>query len=55
MNLYGVLKEKMMYGKKSIGIEQSTFVIDEKGNLVKEYRKVKAASPVNDLLKDLGA
>ena len=55
VNLYGVLKEKMMYGKKSIGIERSTFIIDEKGNLVREYRKVKAASHVNDLLKNLGA
>lgn len=53
VNLYGVLKEKSMYGKKYMGIERSTFIIDEKGNLVKEYRKVKAASHVGDLLKDL--
>lgn len=53
VNLYGVLKEKSMYGRKYMGIERSTFIIDEKGNLVKEYRKVKAASHVNDLLKDL--
>lgn len=53
VNLYGVLKEKSMYGRKYMGIERSTFIIDEKGNLVKEYRKVKVASHVNDLLKDL--
>lgn len=53
VNLYGVLKEKSMYGRKYMGIERSTFIIDEKGNLVKEYRKVKAASHVNDLLKAL--
>ena len=53
VNLYGVLKEKSMYGRKYMGIERSTFIIDEKGNLVREYRKVKAASHVNDLLKDL--
>lgn len=53
VNLYGVLKEKSIYGRKYMGIERSTFIIDEKGNLVKEYRKVKAASHVNDLLKDL--
>lgn len=53
VNLYGILKEKSMYGKKYMGIERSTFIIDEKGNLVKEYRKVKAASHVGDLLKDL--
>ena len=52
-NLYGVMKEKSMYGKKYMGIERSTFIIDEKGILVKEYRNVKAASHVNDLLRDL--
>lgn len=52
-NLYGVMKEKSMYGKKYMGIERSTFIIDEKGVLVKEYRNVKAASHVNDLLRDL--
>lgn len=30
VNLYGVLKEKSMYGKKYMGIERSTFIIDEK-------------------------
>ena len=54
VNLYGVLKEKSMYGRKYMGIERSTFIIDEEGNLVKEYRKVKAASHVADLLKVLG-
>lgn len=54
VNLYGVLKEKSMYGRKYMGIERSTFIIDEKGILVKEYRKVKASSHVDDLLKDLG-
>lgn len=39
--------------KKYMGIERSTFIIDEKGILVKEYRNVKAASHVNDLLRDL--
>ena len=54
VNLYGVLKEKSMYGRKYMGIERSTFIIDEEGNLVKEYRKVKASSHVEDLLKELG-
>lgn len=52
-NLYGVMKEKSMYGKKYMGIERSTFIIDENGILVKEYRHVKAASHVGDLLRDL--
>ena len=53
VQLYDVLKEKSMYGKKYMGIERSTFIIDEKGILVKEYRKVKAASHVAELLKEL--
>lgn len=53
-NLYGVLKEKSMYGRKYMGIERSTFIIDEEGRLDKEYRNVKAATHVDDLLEDLG-
>jgi peroxiredoxin Q/BCP len=39
---YGVLKEKNMYGKKVLGVERSTFVIDEKGNVVEAFRKVRS-------------
>ena len=53
-NLYGVMKEKSMYGRKYMGIERSTFIIDEKGKLVKEYRGVKAATHVDELLAELG-
>ena len=52
---YGVMKEKSMYGRKYMGIERSTFVIDESGNLLKEYRNVKAATHVEALLKELQA
>lgn len=52
-NLYGVMKEKSMYGRKYMGIERSTFIIDEKGILVKACRNVKASSHVDDLLKEL--
>jgi peroxiredoxin Q/BCP len=38
---YGVWKEKSMYGKKYMGIERSTFLIDEEGKLAKVWRKVK--------------
>ena len=48
-NLYGVLKEKTMFGKKSFGIERSTFVIDEYGVITKIYRKVKVAGHVENL------
>ncbi len=49
-SLYDVLKEKNMYGKKSIGIERSTFIIDSKGNLVKEFRKVKVDGHVDSVI-----
>jgi thioredoxin-dependent peroxiredoxin len=40
---YDVWKERSMYGKKFMGIERSTFVIDAEGNVAKEFRKVKPA------------
>lgn len=40
-NLYGVFKEKSMYGRKYMGVERSTFVIDGEGVLRHEWRKVK--------------
>jgi thioredoxin-dependent peroxiredoxin len=40
-NLYGVFKEKSMYGRKYMGVERSTFLIDGKGLLRQEWRKVK--------------
>lgn len=49
-SLYDVLKEKNMYGKKSIGIERSTFIIDSKGNLVKEFRKVKVDGHLDSVI-----
>lgn len=52
-NLYGVMKEKSMYGRKYMGIERSTFIIDKEGNLAGIYRGVKASAHVGDLLKDL--
>ena len=39
-NLFSVMKDKNMYGKKVRGIERSTFIIDTKGSIVKEWRKV---------------
>jgi peroxiredoxin Q/BCP len=39
--LYDVIQEKSMYGKKYLGIERSTFLIDAKGILRAEWRKVK--------------
>jgi thioredoxin-dependent peroxiredoxin len=39
--MFGVFKEKSMYGRKFMGVERSTFLIDEKGVLRREWRKVK--------------
>jgi peroxiredoxin Q/BCP len=39
--LYGVIQEKSMYGRKYMGVERSTFLIDGKGVLRNEWRKVK--------------
>ena len=48
---YGVWKEKNMYGRKYMGIERSTFLIDEDGKLRAEWRKVKVPGHVEDVLK----
>jgi peroxiredoxin Q/BCP len=55
-NLFGVMKDKNMYGKKVRGIERSTFIVDENGVLRREWRKVKVdghAQAVLDSLKEL--
>ena len=48
--LFGVIKEKNMYGKKVMGIERSTFLIDKKGILRREWRKVRIDGHVDDVL-----
>lgn len=50
-NQFGVIKEKNMYGKKYLGIERSTFLIDEYGKLRQEWRKVKVAGHVDEVLE----
>ena len=50
---YGVWKEKNMYGKKYMGIERSTFVIDEKGIVRAEWRKVKVTGHADEVLMAL--
>jgi peroxiredoxin Q/BCP len=47
---FGVMKDKNMYGKKVRGIERSTFVIDEKGELAREWRGVKVPGHVEEVL-----
>jgi peroxiredoxin Q/BCP len=52
--LYDVLKEKMMYGKRTFGIERSTFLIDKLGILRQEWRKVKVPGHVDKVLQAVG-
>jgi len=47
---FGVMKLKNMYGRKVRGIERSTFVIDEKGVLAREWRGVKVPGHVQEVL-----
>lgn len=48
---YGVWKEKSMYGKTYMGIERSTFLIDENGKILNVWRKVKAAGHASAVLE----
>ncbi len=48
--IFDVIKEKNLYGKKHMGIERSTFLIDDKGVLRQEWRKVKVAGHVEEVL-----
>ena len=48
---FGVMKMKQMYGKTVRGVERSTFVIDARGQLVKEWRGVKVAGHVDEVLE----
>ena len=49
--LFDVIKEKNMYGRKVMGIERSTFLIDDKGVLRREWRKVKVSGHVEEVLE----
>jgi len=48
--LFDVIKEKSMYGRKYLGVERSTFLIDAKGVLRQEWRKVKVAGHAEEVL-----
>jgi peroxiredoxin Q/BCP len=47
---YGVWIEKSMYGRKYMGVERSTFLIDEKGKIAKIWRKVKVPGHAEEVL-----
>jgi len=46
-----VIREKSMYGKKYLGVERSTFLIDARGVLRREWRKVKVDGHAEDVLE----
>jgi peroxiredoxin Q/BCP len=52
---YGAYGEKTMYGKKTVGVIRSTFVIDPAGKVARAYYNVKATGHVERLRKDLAA
>jgi len=51
---YGVWKEKSMYGKKYMGIERTTFLIDPDGKIKKIFPKVKVEGHAEDVLAAIG-
>jgi peroxiredoxin Q/BCP len=50
-HMFGVVKNKIMYGKKVKGIERSTFLIDPDGVLRAEWRGIKVTGHVDEVLK----
>ena len=52
---YGVWVEKNMYGKKSMGIERATYLIDRQGKIAQVWRKVKVAGHVETVLETVRA
>jgi peroxiredoxin Q/BCP len=48
--IFDVIKMKNMYGNRVMGVERSTFLLDEKGRLLKEWRKVKAEGHAKEVL-----
>ena len=54
-HMFGVVKNKIMYGKKVKGIERSTFLIGPDGTLAQEWRGIKVAGHVDEVLKAVKA
>ena len=50
---FGVLKEKNMYGRTTIGIERTSFLIDEQGRVLKVFSKVKPEGHAEEVLAAL--
>ncbi len=54
-NAFNVIQEKMNYGKKYMGIVRSTFLINDKGDILKHWDKVKVAGHVDEVLATVKA
>tara|TARA_R110002020_G_scaffold34066_12_gene103538 strand:+ start:5357 stop:5824 length:468 start_codon:yes stop_codon:yes gene_type:complete len=55
LEAYGVWKEKSMYGRKYMGVERSTFLIDADGKIARIWRKVKVAEHARQVLEAVQA
>jgi len=51
---FGALGEKSLFGKTIMGIKRSTFVIDEKGTIIKVFPNVKPDKHADEILEALG-
>ncbi len=49
--LFDVIREKKLYGKTHMGVERTTFLLDPKGEIVREWRKVKVKGHVEEVLE----
>lgn len=50
---FDVIREKMLYGRKFMGVERSTFLIDENGKLRQEWRKLKVKGHADEVLESV--
>ena len=55
MEAYGAYGEKMMYGKPTVGVIRSTFIVDEKGKIAKAWYSVKADGHAAKVVEELSA
>ena len=50
---FDVMTLKSMYGREYMGVDRSTFLVNEKGNIVKEWRSVKVKGHVDDVINEI--
>jgi thioredoxin-dependent peroxiredoxin len=55
VSAYGVYGEKSMYGKKYMGVNRTTFLIDEQGKIVKIFKKINVSEHASEVLEAFGA